>query len=156
IGVPLDPSFVPIVPLAGRYVDHFWTLLNDLRIPHATLVDLDLGRAHGGKKIVKGMIRKLQDAGKNFAENMYIGLILDLNDLNDLDDDQLLDDKEAFNWIKALREEGVYLSFPLDVDFSMLKAFPEAYQRPNPGGRGPRQDEDAIREKKVVTLKTGG
>ena len=48
IGVQLDPSFVPIVPSGGRYVSHFWRLLNDLRIPHATLLDLDLGRAHGG------------------------------------------------------------------------------------------------------------
>ena len=24
MGVPLDPSFVPIVPLGGRYVPHFW------------------------------------------------------------------------------------------------------------------------------------
>ena len=38
----------------------------------------------------------------------------------------------------------------------MLSAFPEAYQHPNPGGRGPRADADAIRDKKAVTLKTGG
>ena len=38
----------------------------------------------------------------------------------------------------------------------MLSAFPEAYQHPNPGGRGPRGAADAIRDKKTVTLKTGG
>lgn len=50
-GVPLDPSFVPVVPLGGRYVSHFWRLLTDLGIPHATLLDFDLGRTHGGAKM---------------------------------------------------------------------------------------------------------
>ncbi|WP_142985011.1 ATP-dependent endonuclease, partial [Klebsiella pneumoniae] len=36
MGVSLDPSFVPVVPLGGRFVAHFWRLLNDLEIPHAT------------------------------------------------------------------------------------------------------------------------
>lgn len=43
-GVPLDPSFVPVVPLGGRYVSHFWRLLTDLGIPYATLLDFDIGR----------------------------------------------------------------------------------------------------------------
>lgn len=64
MGVCLDPSFVPIVPLAGRYVDHFWTLLDNLRIPYATLVDLDLGRAHGGVKLVEEVITKLRARSK--------------------------------------------------------------------------------------------
>jgi hypothetical protein len=38
----------------------------------------------------------------------------------------------------------------------MLRAFPDAYQQPKPGGQGPRGDANAIREKKLVTLKTGG
>ena len=38
----------------------------------------------------------------------------------------------------------------------MLSAFPDAYQHPNPGGRGPRGGADAISDKKAVTLKTGG
>ncbi|MBL2686090.1 ATP-dependent endonuclease, partial [Klebsiella pneumoniae] len=38
MSVKFDPSFVPIVPLGGRYVSHFWRLLNGLRIPHATLL----------------------------------------------------------------------------------------------------------------------
>jgi putative ATP-dependent endonuclease of OLD family len=37
-----------------------------------------------------------------------------------------------------------------------VKAFPEAYRHPIPGGRGPRAGADAIRDKKAVTLKTGG
>ena len=35
----------------------------------------------------------------------------------------------------------------------MLTAFPQAYQVPNPGGRGPM---GGIHSKKIATLKTGG
>ena len=63
---------------------------------------------------------------------------------------------EEHNWLKALREEGIFFSFPLDIDFAMLTAFQEAYQCSNPGGRGPRGGADTIRDKKAVTLKTGG
>jgi putative ATP-dependent endonuclease of OLD family len=44
----IDPAFVAIVPLGGRYVQHFWRLLSGFKIPYATLLDLDLGRQGGG------------------------------------------------------------------------------------------------------------
>ncbi|MGY4173476.1 ATP-dependent nuclease [Bradyrhizobium sp. USDA 4529] len=47
-GLLVDPSFVAIVPLGGRHVQYFWTLLEDLSIPYATLLDLDVGRKGGG------------------------------------------------------------------------------------------------------------
>lgn len=156
-GVQLDPSFVPIVPLGGRYVRHFWTLLTDLRIPYATLVDLDLGRVHGGAKAIQEIVSRLEESGKDLSTNSFVAQgTIDLEELEDLEDDVLLDSYEENDWAQALIEEGVFLSHPLDLDFSMLKAFPEAYQRPNPGGRGPRADAEAIEEKKAVTLKTGG
>src|SRR5262249_30877734 len=127
MGVPLDASFVPVVPLAGRYVDHFWTLLRDLRIPYATLVDLDLGRAHGGAAMLRRMIEKLRDHGNDLAENYCVVLgLIDPADLPHLTDDALLNDNEAFNWVSALQQEGVFFSFPLDIDFAMLAAFPNA------------------------------
>jgi putative ATP-dependent endonuclease of OLD family len=46
-GLELDPSFVAIVPLGGRHVQHFWRLLTGLSIPYATLLDLDIGRSGG-------------------------------------------------------------------------------------------------------------
>jgi hypothetical protein len=101
--------------------------------------------------------RFAEDSGKELTDNFYINIgIIDLAEIEDLTDNDLLNDDEAFNWVKLLREEGMYLSFPLDLDFSMLAAFPEAYQRPSPGGRGPRDSQAAIQEKKAVTLKTGG
>ena len=44
----IDPAFVAIVPLGRRHVQHFWRLLTHLGIPHATLLDRDLGRDGGG------------------------------------------------------------------------------------------------------------
>lgn len=157
MGVRLDPSFVPIVPLGGRYVSHFWRLLTDLRIPHATLLDLDLGRAHGGAALIADVVGKLGETDNDLSENSLVqdGTI-DTDDVGDIEDSELLDEGQDHDWLKALREERIFLSFPLDIDLAMLSAFPEAYQHPNPGGRGPRGSADAIREKKTVTLKTGG
>lgn len=157
MGVQLDPSFVPIVPLGGRYVSHFWKLLNDLRIPHATLLDLDLGRAHGGAALIADVVSKLGEIDNDLSENALVEAgTIDPAEVGAIEDSDLLDEGEDNDWLKALREEGIFFSFPLDIDFAMLSAFPDAYQHPNPGGRGPRGGADAIRDKKAVTLKTGG
>jgi putative ATP-dependent endonuclease of the OLD family len=157
MGVQLDPSFVPIVPLGGRYVRQFWRLLNDLRIPHATLLDLDLGRAHGGGALIADVVAKLGEIENDLSENSLVvaGTIVP-GEVNTIEDSDLLDEGADHDWLRALRKEAIFFSSPLDIDFAMLSAFPEAYQHPNPGGRGPRGDADAIRNKKAVTLKTGG
>lgn len=157
MGVQLDPSFVPIVPLGGRYVSHFWRLLNNLRIPHATLLDLDLGRVHGGAALIADVVAKIGEIENDLTENPLVedGTI-DPAEVDAIEDSDLLDEGEDHDWLKALRKEGIFFSFPLDIDFAMLNAFPGAYQHPNPGGRGPRGDANAIRDKKAVTLKTGG
>jgi putative ATP-dependent endonuclease of OLD family len=154
--VQLDPSFVPVVPLGGRYVSHFWRLLNDLAIPHATLLDLDLGRAHGGAALIADVVEKLRAVGNALAENPLVedGTIDPA--AVDIKDSDLLEEGQDHDWLQALRKEGIFFSFPLDIDFAMLSAFPAAYQHPNPGGQGPHGDAGAIRNKKAVTLKTGG
>ncbi|MBW7057515.1 AAA family ATPase [Paracoccus bogoriensis] len=157
MGVQLDPSFVPIVPLGGRYVSHFWRLLDDLRIPHATLLDLDLGRAHGGAALIADVVAKLGEIDNDLSENSLVEAgTIDVDAMDDLKDSDLLTEAEDNNWLQALKEEGVFFSFPLDIDFAMLSAFPEAYQHPNPGGRGPRGGAESLGDKKAVILKTGG
>lgn len=157
MGVQLDPSFVPIVPLGGRHVSHFWRLLNDLRIPHATLLDLDLGRAHGGANLIAAVVAKLREIDNDLSENALVGAAaIHPGEVDAIEDSDLLKEDEDNPWLKALREEGIFFSFPLDIDFAMLSAFPDAYQHPHPGGRGPRGGTDAVRDKKTVTLKTGG
>jgi hypothetical protein len=46
-----------------------------------------------------------------------------------------------------------FLFYPIDLDFSMLLAFPDAYQVANPGGRGPQSDANAIQAKRSAHLK---
>lgn len=155
MGIRLDPSFVPIVPLGGRYVSHFWRLLSDLRIPYATLLDLDLGRKHGGAALIADVVAELKKIGNDLSRNSFVQAgIIDPNAVHDLADRDLLD--ENHNWLLALREEGIFFSFPLDIDFAMLRTFPEAYQRPRPGGRGPLGGADAIQICKAAALKTDG
>lgn len=156
-GVPLDPSFVPVVPLGGRYVSHFWRLLNDLDIPHATLLDFDLGRAHGGANLIRTTVAALNAIGRDLSTNpAVVDRTIDLDDLEGLSDNDVLADWKDNTWLQALKHEAVYFSDPIDLDFAMLEAFPAEYQHPNPGGRGPRTTPKAIAEKKKVVLKANG
>ena len=42
------------------------------------------------------------------------------------------------SWVNALRRYGVYFSIPLDIDYSMLKAFPDQYRvAPDESSNGP-------------------
>ncbi len=146
-----------LFPLGGRYVSHFWRLLDRLQIPHASLLDLDLGRAHGGAKIIADVVGKLAEIENDLTENSFVVQeTIDPENVDEIESSDLLDEGEGNDWLRALREEGVFFSFPLDIDFAMLTAFPLAYQHANPGGHGPRSSAIAIREKKAVTLKTGG
>ena len=43
-GTDVDSHSISVVPLGGRHVNHFWRLLNSLKIPFVTL--LEIGRAH--------------------------------------------------------------------------------------------------------------
>ena len=137
----VDPSFVAIVPLGGRHVQHFWQLLGDLGIPYATLLDLDLGREGGGFGRVKTIIQRLIKVGVRKEE-----LLL-------LSDDSLLTDSALASmhkwqnadhivklqgWVDSLKPHGVFFSSPLDLDLAMLAAFPEAYMAIIPAGGGPR------------------
>ena len=46
-------------------------------------------------------------------------------------------------WVAKLREYAVYFSEPLDLDMSMLVAFPAAYEKGVPAGGGPKMAADA-------------
>lgn len=158
MGVSLDPSFVPVVPLGGRFVAHFWRLLNDLDIPHVTLLDLDLGRRHGGAVAMRSCINNLADIGNDFRNNEpYLLGDIYPDQVDGLTDKHLLVGGELRdNWLRAFQDEGVFFSYPIDLDFAMLSAFPQAYQVPHPGGRGPMGGAKAIQARKHTTLKTGG
>lgn len=157
MGFPLDQAFVPIVPLGGRFVSHFWRLLNDLGIPHVTLLDLDAGRKHGGGATISYVVEQLAEIGNDLTNN---GLVLDgtidLAELDEIDDGELVEEDQDHPWLKALRRERIYFSSPIDLDFGMLCLFEKEYQVRRPGGKGPRLSDEAIAAKKKSTLKTDG
>ena len=157
MGVSLDPSFVPIVPLGGRHVTHFWRLLTDLKIPYATLLDFDVGRAHGGANMIRSMNSKLNGIGLSLEDTMMaLAGEIDPAAIDELEDKAIWLNYEDNNWLRALEEYGIFFSDPLDLDFSMLEAFPDAYQHLNPGGTGPGTSQAAIVNAKKATLKKKG
>jgi putative ATP-dependent endonuclease of OLD family len=138
MGFDIDRSFVAVVPLGGRHVNHLWRLLNDLEIPHATLLDLDWGRDGGGWGRIKTTCAQLLAIGVPPA-----GLFAQPNpaepeaNLAAFDTYQAGDFDSIATWITFLRGHNVFFCTPLDLDYSMLRAFPPAYQIIEPGRQGP-------------------
>lgn len=157
MGVPLDPSFVPIVPLGGRYCLHFWRLLSDLDIPFATLLDFDIGRQHGGAATIRSVAEKLAEIGVDLANTQAaIDGDIDPDNVDELSDEDIWQEYDQNIWVQVLEHEGVFLSDPLDLDFAMLEAFPGAYQVVPPGSHGPGTGETALENAKKRTLKNNG
>ncbi|THG81557.1 DUF2813 domain-containing protein [Pseudomonas sp. A-1] len=144
MGLDIDRSFVAVVPLGGRHVNHLWRLLNDLEIPHATLLDLDWGRDGGGWGRVKTACTQLLEIG--ITPQSIFGQYLDpagpavnLAAFDTLPAENITHIKEWTNW---LRQFHVFFCTPLDLDYSMLRAFPAAYQVIEPGRQGPSPQGD--------------
>lgn len=138
-GINLDPSFVAMVPLGGRHTNHFWTLLNDLHIPFATLLDLDYGRAGGGAA-------RLRDACRRLASN-GVDVFADLDGFSKPEDlTDAMTPAEIVPVVMHLRQFGVFYSAPLDLDMAMLRSFWDAYTELDGGERGPQASDatDAV------------
>lgn len=125
-GAPVDESAIAIAPLGGRHVNHFWRLLSALQIPYLTLLDLDVARYQAGWgriKYVNDQLKKIDLAGGLPAE-------WPISKWND-DDVPVRThhffDEGKTSVFKKLEEKGVFFSSPLDLDFSMLLAYPNAY-----------------------------
>lgn len=133
-GVDVDQSFVAVVPLGGRHVDHMWALLHDLDIPYVTLLDLDTGRKGGGVGRLRTIVDKLIE-----LEVTATTIAPDVDDpeaeIANLRADPDSVDVDA--WLGRLRKLAVYYSAPLDLDWSMLTAFPVAYQHLGDEQHGP-------------------
>lgn len=154
-GLNLDPSFVAIVPLGGRHVVHFWTLLNQLGIPYATLLDLDLGRSGGGYGRVKTAIQHLLKQNVDRAALLTIkgGNVLSDEEVSGMSGWDFSNTATFESWINRLKEFQVYFSEPLDLDMAMLKAYPDAYKATIPAGGGPAMTPDDAAN---VVLGAGG
>jgi putative ATP-dependent endonuclease of OLD family len=128
--VPVDESAISVVPLGGRHVNHFWRLLSALDIPYITLLDLDLARYQGGWGRVHYVVQQM-----NHFQPSRLQKRTELNPKNipkwNSDEYKLLKPEDpAFycNHLHQLEELGVFFSSPMDIDFSMLKSFPDAYE----------------------------
>jgi putative ATP-dependent endonuclease of OLD family len=151
-GLMIDPAFVAIVPLGGRHVQHFWKLLNGLGIPHATLLDLDVGCKGGGYGRVKTAIEQLIAIGveKNALLATSGGGVVSDTAFAKM---HLREDVHLQGWADSLQKYGVFFSSPLDLDLAMLKAFPAAYAATIPPGGGP---ELTVEESAKAVLSKGG
>jgi len=142
--IDLDPAFIAMVPLGGRHTKHFWTLLRDLGIPHATLLDFDYGRAGGGSGRIRDAFRNLISAGVDpFAG--FDGY----ESVEDLPLDITPDAGTPF--VDQLRRFGVFFSGPLDLDMMMMQRYRDAYQQVPAGAKGPTNS-----EAREAVLGTGG
>lgn len=128
-GTLIDQSFVAVVPLGGRHVNHFWRLLSGLGIPYVTLLDLDLGRSGGGEGRLRIAVRELENLGLNPLDD--VDNVDQVEEIEDLDED----DFEAV--VEALEAHWVVFCNPLDLDMTMLDAYPEAYKHFESGQKGP-------------------
>ena len=118
--VPVDSSAITIAPLGGRHVNHFWRLLSQLEIPHITLLDLDVARFGGGW----GRIKYANDQLKKFEPEKILPYNYAIPEWNN-DEYPILEHK---NYLDELEERGIFYSCPMDLDFSMLKAFPNKFE----------------------------
>lgn len=141
----LDDFNISIVPLGGRHVNHMWKLLNDLSIPHVTLLDLDRERNGGGWGRIKYVLKQL-DANNRISEELLkvkrplgskkIKYTYTMKKIENFHKRKVEHIKSMNVWINKLEKEDIFFSYPLDIDFSMLKEFEAEYH--STMSQGPR------------------
>ncbi|EJM2358958.1 ATP-dependent endonuclease [Salmonella enterica] len=141
-GIELDTSLITFAPLGGRYVNHFWKLLDELSIPHVTLLDYDHRRGGGGWGRIKYALKQLVSVGKDKNKLLIIktGVLSDkeLEKMHTWGEDK---DNEIA-WMNRLKEYNVYFSYPYDLDWLMLNEFYEDYKTFVPKKGGPKLPKD--------------
>ncbi|GAD63910.1 ATP-dependent nuclease, partial [Aquipseudomonas alcaligenes] len=126
-GAPVDEFAVAIAPLGGRHVNHFWRLLSAIGTPYITLLDLDVGRHQGGW----GRVKYVRDQLAQYAPENNLPAGWPYHEWNDPNTPV-----RTHNWFESgtvslfneLEKRSVFFSDPLDLDFAMLCAFPQAYE----------------------------
>lgn len=121
--LPFDENGIVLAQLGGRHVNYLWKILSDLKIPYATLLDLDLARHHGGWGRIKYARDQLAKAGMTVG-NKTLAKWDASNPLGEYDTEN---PDYGLKCLEFLRTKGVFFSQPLDLDFSMSQAFPRAY-----------------------------
>ena len=134
----LDISGISVVPLGGRYVNHFWRLLNDLHIPYVTLLDLDRERDGGGWGRIKYVLNQLILNGyeKDKLLQTTTGVMSDDQFSQMIHWDSKSHD--LLTWVTYLEQFDVFFSSPLDIDFLMLENYESFYKGLLSENEGPR------------------
>lgn len=149
----LDVSGVSIVPLGGRHVNHFWRLLNDLKIPYVTLLDLDREREGGGWGRIKYALEQLLKLGYNRSKllNTRTGELTEDN-LKNMNNWPVGEETCLQSWIAKLENYHVFFSSPLDIDFLMLEHYEDIYKSLLTENEGPRFicEENGIKNQELV------
>lgn len=125
-GAPVDESAVSIAPLGGRHVNHFWRLLSALQIPYLTLLDLDVARYAAGW----GRIKYVNDQLVKFEPTKALPGDWPLPEWDAVETPVRTHHyfgEGKKNVFLELENRGVFFSAPMDLDFSMLLAYPAAY-----------------------------
>ncbi|MBB1320183.1 ATP-dependent endonuclease [Shewanella sp. SR43-8] len=160
-GQDVDAHSVSVVPLGGRHVNHFWRLLNTLKIPFVTLLDFDIDRNGGGFGRMKYAIEQLLEmdvVASQYITNKVPVLIPDWTDQRDPNLFNLVYGTEVKNIVSELERCNVFFSSPLDIDYSMICAFPEVFCEKDEtyGERGPsegkedEEDDDRVKREEAL------
>jgi predicted ATP-dependent endonuclease of OLD family len=118
--VPVDAFGISVAPLGGRHVNHFWRLLEGLNIPHITLLDLDVGRYQGGW----GRIKTTNDQLILHKPTLQLTGGFAVIPRWDDSDHKI---RDYHNYLEEMEKRRVFFSYPMDLDFAMLRAFPTAF-----------------------------
>ena len=150
----VDSSQISVVPLGGRHVNYFWELLNSLRIPHITLLDLDNERYGGGWGRIKYVSQNLYEKNDEF-KTWFDTIKIDLDDIGSRTFESI-DSERLQNWFNELTKYNVFFSTPLDIDYLMLQHYQKYYLKTLSNGEGPSvlyTDENGNnRKKNLLTL----
>ena len=135
----IDVSEISIVPLSGRFVNHFWRLLSDLEIHYITLLDLDRERNGGGWGRIKYALKQLIDVGSNKDKILVLedGKVLSNSELEKMHKWSTDGVLNMNAWMARLESYGVFYSSPLDIDFLMLEKYEENYKSILSANEGP-------------------
>ena len=138
-GKNLDADGISIVPLGGRYVNHFWRLLSELKIPYVTLLDLDRERKGGGWGRIKYALQQLLLIGAPREKLLQLsdGVFLSDEELSLMHTRAVDQIQDMDIWIRKLEDYNVYYSYPLDIDFMMLETIGEKYKDSLDENEGP-------------------
>ena len=156
LGAPIDRSFVAIVPIEGRYIQHFWRLVTQLGIPSTTLMDLDLGRSSGDlaqfKAAAEAVMAHIPPADATLVKNLQT--VVAQNRAAGWNATGW-DAAKIESWAKFFEQFGVFFSTPLDLDLAMLEAFPDAYRKLPAGATGPQNPNDPARQAEAAKQMLG-